>query len=212
MRNPPDDRVRARTSAPDRLAAKRGIVRPNRPTGSSPGHPPCREGHGRQERTTRKGGNARNATVAFRAEKAASKGNEAQGRTGRRVPRKRCTAVRTLPRSKDLRDSEPSVIGNSDEAGNGSVGTADDRGRSEVREGNGRGDTVRLREGGVLRGVREAVRGSRDRGDRHPDCQQWQYGRGRSHPGRTVETHRTPGSAAGCNKPASRGCGVPTRS
>jgi len=103
---------------------------------------------------------------------AASKGNEAQGRTGRRALRKRRATVRTLPRSKDLRDGEPSVIGNIDEAGNGSVGTVGERRRSEVREANGRGDTVRLRERGVLRGVRTAMRGSRDRGDRHPRRQQ----------------------------------------
>jgi hypothetical protein len=116
-------------------------------------HLPRGRRHG-TERTTREGGEARNATERGPGREGSLEGEQGPGRTGCRSSCKRCSAVRTLSRSKDLRDSEPSGIGNSGEAGNGSVGTADDRGRSEVREGNGRGDTVRLRGRKVLRGVR----------------------------------------------------------
>jgi len=76
-------------------------------------------------------------------------------------------------------------------------------GAREVRGGNERGDAPRLRAGGVLRGVRTV-----DAGNHELVCPAAQVasdggGRGAGSTGRVGETHRTPGSAAGCNKSAS---------
>jgi len=80
-----------------------------------------------------------------------------------------------------------------------------DRGRagSEHQGGNDRGDTKRLQVGGILRRVRNALRG---RGFRVTGCTSTHRKVSQcgvpEPPGRRRETQRTPGSAAGCNKPA----------
>jgi hypothetical protein len=71
--------------------------------------------------TTREGGHRRRDGTRRHA-KAASKGNKAQGGQVDAHPQQ-CAPIRTIPRSKALRDSVLSGIGNIGAAGNGSVGT-----------------------------------------------------------------------------------------
>ena len=187
------------------------------PSGSSTGSPsryPPRRAKPRPERSstarsestarsvlTRRVRNPGHARRVVRL-KAASKGNKAQG--GQAVAHPNTVRAGTDLLAEQGPEGRQSLRNRQQRRG-WQRQRRDGRGWSvrQVREGNGRGDTVRLREGKVLRGVRNTVRESRDRGDRHRTDQRWSSRRGRQPPGSTAETHRTPRLAAGCNKPAS---------
>jgi hypothetical protein len=109
--------------------------------------------------------NAADATDRVFSVKAASKGNKAQGGQAGVHPQK-CATVRTILRSKALRNSVLSGIGRNGAAGNGSVGTVGigaivkfERATAvETRCGCGMGESSG--------GYENTMRGSPDRGDR----------------------------------------------